>query len=212
MNNNNQITNTARTTAAVLALITLAGLIIRFVLATEQFGSVLSGMSHLYQFFTITTNTLVLWVMASIAMGKPVHRVVIHSTVVSIMGVGIIFHALLSHAGAQGGLDGLANLITHTFVPILSLVWWLAHADMKATKWRDSFFALLWPIAYCVYALIRAEFSNFYPYPFIDLSKLGWGGLVQSVFNLSLAFLVLALLTIAYAYAVSTLKNRHVTG
>jgi len=75
--------------------------------------------------FTITTNSLVLWVMASLAMGKPVHRVVIHSTVVSIMGVGIIFHALLSQYGAQEGLDGLANLITHTIVPIFTPLWWL---------------------------------------------------------------------------------------
>jgi len=206
--NNYQVTKTARTAAAVLAAITLAGLLIRFVLAAERHGSVLSGMSHLYQYFTITTNSLVLWVMASIAMGKPVHRVVIHSTVVSIMGVGIIFHALLSQYGAQEGLDGLANLITHTIVPIFTPLWWLVHADIKAAKWGDSLYALIWPAAYCVYALVRAEFSNFYPYAFIDLSKLGWGGLAQSVFNLSLAFLVLALLTIGYARMVSALQNR----
>jgi len=205
--NNNQTTNTARVTAALLASITLSGLLIRFVLAAEQFGSFLSGVFHLYQFFTIATNTLVFSVMIYIAMGKTVHRVVVHSTVVSIMGVGIIFHALLSHAGAQAGFDGLANLITHTFVPILTPVWWVAHSDMRSMKWRDSFFSLLWPSAYCVYALIRAEFSNFYPYPFIDLHKLGWSGLVQSVLNLSLAFLALALLTIGYAQIASTIKN-----
>ena len=205
------MTNSARITALTLALITLAGLLIRFVLAAEQYGSVLSGLSHLYQFFTIVTNTLVLLVMASIAFGKTVHRALIHSTVVSIMGVGIIFHALLSHAGAQGGLDGLANQITHTIVPILTFAWWVVHTDKREIKWQDSFVSLLWPGAYCVYALIRAEYSNFYPYSFINLSELGWGGLAQSVFNLSLAFLVLALLTIGYARVVSAMNNKKQT-
>ena len=207
--NNNPTTNIARLCAAILALITLSGLLIRLVLATEQFGSFLSGLSHLYQFFTIVTNTLVFLVMFFIAIGKTVHRVIVHSTVVSIMGVGIIFHALLSHAGAQDGLDGLANLITHTVVPVLTPLWWVIHSDLRSMKWRDSFFSLLWPSAYCVYALMRAEFSNFYPYPFIDLQKLGWNGLLHSVFNLSLAFLVLALLTIGYARITSTAKNNY---
>lgn len=205
---NSQPSTTARLTAFSLAAITATGLIIRVVLAAEQYGSVLSGLSHLYQFFTIFTNTLVLCVMGCIAAGKSIHRVIIHATVVSIIGVGIIFHALLSHTGAQEGLDWIANHLTHSVVPILSFGWWLAHTDMRLTRWRDSFSSLIWPGLYCAYALIRAEFSNFYPYPFIDLAMLGWGGLIKSVCNLSLAFLVLALITIAYARIFSALKYK----
>ncbi len=204
--NNNKITKAARVTATALALVTLAGLIIRFILAADQHGSFLAGASHLYQFFTIFTNSLVFFVMAAIALGKTPHRLVVHATVVAIVGVGIIFHALLSQFGAQEGLDGLGNLITHTIVPIASLVWWLAHSDKDAVEWRDAFFSLICPGGYTIYALIRAEFSGFYPYAFIDLQKLGWGGLAQSIFFLGLAFLVLALLSIAYARVASRLS------
>lgn len=204
--NKNQISKTARITATALAAVTLAGLVVRFILAAEQYGSVLAGASHLYQFFTIFTNSLVFCVMASIAFGKTPHRLVVHATVVAIVGVGIIFHALLSQFGAQEGLDGLGNLITHTIVPIASLAWWLAHSQKETVQWRDAFFSLIWPGAYCIYALIRAEFSGFYPYSFIDLQKLGWGGLAQSVFFLSLAFFALALFTIAYARVAVRLK------
>lgn len=199
MNNNNKISNTARSTATALAIVSFAGLVIRFILATEQHGSFLAGASHLYQYFTIFTNSLVFVVMAAIALGKTPHRVVVHATVVAIVGVGIIFHTLLSQYGAREGLDGLGNLITHTIVPISSLVWWLAHSEKEAVEWRDAFFSLIWPGAYTIYALIRAEFSGLYPYSFIDLQKLGWSGLGQSVFFLGLAFLVLALLSIAFA-------------
>ncbi len=206
--NKNKTSKTARITATAVGTITLVGLVIRFILATEQYGSFMAGASHLYQFFTIFTNTLVFCVMASIAFGKTPHRLAVHATVVAIVGVGIIFHALLSQFGAQEGLDGLGNLITHTIVPIASLVWWLAHGEKETVQWRDAFFSLIWPSAYCIYALIRAEFSGFYPYSFIDLQKLGWGGLAQSVFFLSLAFLVLALLSIAYARIVNRLSTK----
>jgi len=208
MNNNNKISKTARITATTLALVTLAGLVIRFILAAEQHGSVLAGASHLYQFFTIVTNSLVFLVMAAIGLGKTPHRLIVHATVVAIIGVGIIFHALLSQFGAREGLDGLGNLITHTIVPIASLVWWLAHSDKEAVEWRDAFFSLICPGGYTIYALTRAEFSGFYPYAFIDLQKLGWGGLAQSVFFLGLAFFALALLTIAYARIAIRLKAK----
>ncbi len=207
MNKDYQISKVGRVAAFILALITLAGLLIRFVLASEQYGSFLSGASHLYQFFTIITNTLILIVMSMIVVGKAVSRVVVQASVVSIIGVGLIFHVLLSQAGAKHGIAELANQITHTAVPILSFLWWALYADVKSTQWRDSFFSLLWPGAYTVYALARAEFSGFYPYDFIDLSKLGWGGLAQSVFILGLVFLVLALLTIGVGRTVSLVRN-----
>ncbi|MBX2846734.1 MAG: Pr6Pr family membrane protein [Acidiferrobacterales bacterium] len=186
----------ARTSAGILTILTLAGLSLRFVLAAEQYGSFSAGASHLSQFFTIVTNILILCVMALITIGKGVPRVVVLASVVSIVGVGIIHHALLSQLSTKDGLDELANQAVHTVVPLLAFIWWVVCVDSKAIKWRDSLFALIWPSAYCGYALIRAEYSNFYPYGFIDLAKLGWSGLAQSVFALTIIFWVLALLII----------------
>ena len=66
---------------------------------------------------------------------------------------------------------------------------------------------LPWPAIYCLYALLRAEFSGFYPYHFINLEQLGWLGLLKSVSALSLAFLLLGLVLVAYA-RVSTRFSR----
>lgn len=210
MNTHYQVNTMAQISAAIIALITLLGLLIRFVLKSQEYDSLFLGVSYLYQFFTILTNSLILWVMGAISLRRPVHHVVVHAAVVSIIGVGIIFHALLSQNGAKQGFDGLANQITHSVVPVISLIWWLVYADMQSLKWRDSFYALIWPSAYCVYALVRAEFSGFYPYPFINLEQLGWGGLLKSIGYLSLAFLLLSLLTIGIAKIICLFKNKSV--
>ncbi|MEM7360167.1 MAG: Pr6Pr family membrane protein [Pseudomonadota bacterium] len=191
--------NYQKFTAGALAVLAALGLLIRVIIASGQFGSVWSGVSHLYQFFTITTNSLVLVVMILLFREREVHRNVILATAASIAGVGIIFHTLLGAPAGQQGWDLLANLITHTFVPIAMVLWWLVYTDYSQVRWTDTWYCLPWPGAYCAYALLRAEYSGFYPYHFIDLEQLGWVGLGKSVFGLSLAFLFLGLLLVSYA-------------
>jgi len=182
--------------ALFIALLALVGLVIRLVITGEREGSYLHGVSFMYQYFTIWGNTLVLILMATLASGRRVPNTLMLATVVTIMGIGIIFHALLSQWGAREGWDGLANQITHTYIPILAPLWWLVHGKRGEIQWKSALKCLIIPAVYCLYALIRAEFSGFYPYGFIDLSKLGWAGLIKSVSIITLAFFILSLLTI----------------
>ncbi|MCH2190912.1 MAG: Pr6Pr family membrane protein [Gammaproteobacteria bacterium] len=194
----------SKITASALALLTLAGLVIRIYLHQESGKSLLEAFSFLYQFFTIWSNTLVFIVFALFACGRAPHRLVILMSTVAIMGVGIIFHTLLSSPANQQGLDLLANLITHTFIPILTFLWWAGFQSQHYFAWQDAIAGIFFPAIYCVYALVRAEYSGFYPYPFIDLEKLGAAGLIKSIFIISLAFLILGLCLVT----ISKLRNR----
>lgn len=195
----NNIINTGRVFAFIIAAVAMLGLIIRIVIAAEYYGSVVSGLSGLYQYFTLWVNTLVFILMAMVALGRRVNNTLMLSTVVSIVGVGIIFHALLSQGGAQEGWDGLANQITHTYIPVLTPFWWLMHGETGKTQWKNAFACLVTPAIYCVVTLVRAEFSGFYPYPFINLENLGLDGLIKSVIGLTIAFYVLSLAIITLA-------------
>ena len=186
-----------RATAWIIASVVFLGLVIRFYLHYKAGESVWLALSVLYQYFTLWTNTLVFLVMASVAINRPTSKVLILATAVSIAAVGIIFHGVLNPPGGQQGLDLLANLITHTFAPVLCPLWWLVFHSKYDFQWKDSLPCLIFPAVYCVYAIIRAEFSGFYPYPFINLQVLGIVGLVKSIAIISMAFLVLALSTIA---------------
>lgn len=196
--------STSRITASALAILTLTGLVIRIYLHQDAGKSVLEAFSFLYQFFTIWSNTLVLVVMSLYAFGRAPHRFAALMATVAIVGVGIIFHALLSSPPNQQGLDLLANLITHTFVPILTFLWWAAFQSRHSFDWLDALAGMVFPAIYCAYALARAEFSGFYPYPFIDLTKLGPAGLIKSISFISLAFLFLGLILVT----ISKIRNR----
>ncbi len=186
-----------RASALFIALLAFSGIAIKFYLNYQQGGAVLGALSHLFQFFTIWTNSLVFIVMLLIAIGRHIKQPVPLATASAILGVGIIFHALLSSSEPQFGLDLLGNLITHTFIPILTVLWWLVFQAQLKFQCKDALACIALPAIYCIYALLRAEFSGFYPYPFIDLPALGSARLITNVIGMGFAFYLFGLLLIA---------------
>jgi len=190
---------TAKRTALAIAAVAAATLLLRIYLASSDHGSVLAAVSYLSQFFTILTNALVMIVMLFIGLGRRVRSDILTVTIVAITCVGILYHTLLAHLWSPQGLAMIADQGVHTVVPVLALIWWLVFADMCAVKWADSLRSAIWPLIYVSYALIRAEFTNFYPYPFLNLTTLGGLGLAKSVLGLSVVFIVLGLIAVAIA-------------
>jgi hypothetical protein len=47
-------------------------------------------------------------------------------------------------------------------------------------------------LGYCAYAMTRGAFDNWYPYPFLDVGKLGAGAVTINCLGLGLAFLGMA--------------------
>ena len=189
--------STSRIAAGLIALIALVGLVIRVHLVQVTGKTTLESFSFLYQFFTIWTNTLVMLIMTGIAINQFNNKLATLMATVAIIGVGIIFHSLLGSPPGQQGLDLLANLITHTFVPILCPLWWLVFQSNLRFHWKNSFVGMIFPIIYCVYALLRAEVTGFYPYPFIDLETLGVAGLIKSIAFISFAFFSIGVALVA---------------
>ena len=155
------------------------------------------------RFFTILTNAIIMVVMALIASGRNVSVRWVKTVVIAIVIVGIIYHLLLAHLVDFTGLAFWADHGVHTVVPALSLVWWLFLVSKPAFQWSDLGLWVQWPIAYCTYILIRASFSGFYPYPFLNLPELGWNGLAVSIAGLLVSFIVAGLVITAVGRVVS---------
>lgn len=181
----------AKRFAAALVAVAGATLVLRVVLKFDETGSVLGAISYLSQFFTILTNTFVFGVMLAVVLGKWIAPRITQSLAIAIVGVGIVYHVALAHLLDLSGLALLADHGVHTVVPAMTLVWWLFFAPKQQFQPRDTIAWIVWPVAYCGYILIRASFSGFYPYPFLNLPELGVVGLVQSILLLCLAFIVI---------------------
>jgi hypothetical protein len=112
--------------------------------------------------------------------------------------VGLIYHGLLSDLWAPTGLGWWADQGLHSAMPLGYAAWWLAFAP-KDLRLQDLPKALLWPLLYLVYALIRGVKTGFWPYPFLNAATLGWPHLALNCAALVLAFSLVFVLIWAVA-------------
>ncbi len=183
----------ARRAALGISVVAAVTLLTRIYLRAGEDGGILEAISYLSQFFTILTNAIVMIVMALIAAGRQVSIRWIKAVVVAIVIVGIVYHLLLAHLVEFVGLAFWADHGVHTVVPALSVLWWFFLAPKPALRLADLGMWVVWPVFYCTYILIRASFSGFYPYPFLNLPELGWNGLALSIAGLLVSFVVVGL-------------------
>lgn len=185
---NNPTNLLQRSTAAMIATIVLIFLLMRIYLATTELGALSLAIVHLSQFFTILTNLTIGVVMLLIAFRGSMNRMLLDAMVVAIVGVGLVYHLVLSQLWSPEGLALWADHGVHTVVPVLTLLWWLKYSQTGDLTWSDLPKLIIWPLIYSLYALVRAHFSGFYPYPFLNLEELGKTQLLINIIGLCLFF------------------------
>jgi len=88
--------------------------------------------------------------------------------------------------------------IEHQITPVCAVVDFVLCDRHRRLRWWHAVAWLSYLYAYAVFALIRAEIltTPHYPYPFVDLGELGWGGLAVNIGIYSVAFVVLGLVLV----------------
>lgn len=184
--------------AGLIAVTAFAAIVLQFGLNVSDGETPIEAAWGLARYFTILTNILVGGTFALIALGKGMSWRWLLCLCAAIAGVGLVYHTLLSHLLSQQGWEIVADQGVHTVVPILCVLWFVLFAPVRALRWRDAFWVVIWPTAYCVYALLRGAATNAYPYPFVDRTQLDDVTLAINIVGLTGFFLVLgfALLTL----------------
>jgi hypothetical protein len=90
------------------------------------------------------------------------------------------------------GVHQLGNQLVHTVVPLLTVLGWLIFGPRGQTSRRVAWLSLLFPFCWLVFTLIRGAVIHWYPYPFIDVSAIGYGKAILNTFWVSLLLLGLA--------------------
>lgn len=88
--------------------------------------------------------------------------------------------------------------IEHQITPVAAFVDFLLFQPHRRLRVRNAFAWLTYLYAYAIFALVRAQLlaEPDYPYAFIDLGELGWGGLLVNIAIYSVLFTVLGLLLV----------------
>lgn len=194
-----QPSSAARIAAALVALVTWAGLAIQLTASiTMTGGSLLATLWEMARYFTVVTNLLVALTFSTIAAGmRAANRpFFIGGVMLLILLVGVIYWLLLRGLLELSGGAKLADAILHSITPIIALFWWLAFAPKGRLDWRAP---LLWatvPLAYLPYAIARGLADGKFPYPFINIDKLGWSHTLANAAGVALGFLVAGYLVV----------------
>ena len=169
-------------------------------LVPERLGTMITFFS----FFTILTNILTASVFTAVAFqpkhgwGKWLCRPSVQAaTAVYIAIVGMVYQLLLRQLWNPQGAQWVADVLLHSMVPVGYVVYWLLFAPRAGLSWKDSVTWLIYPGVYLVYVLARGAVSGLYPYPFVDVNVLGYGGVLARSGLLLLVFLGMGLLIVA---------------
>jgi hypothetical protein len=188
----------ARGSAAILALLVGLTIALRVHLNMAEHGhDVAQALWRIFRFFTLWTNALAGLLMLLVALRVRVSASALSCLTMSMVLVSGVYYALLYEAGANTGLDNLVDWMLHTVIPLGLLLFWLVVLDKRALRWRDAALWQLYPLIYCIYALLRAQIDGIYPYGFIDPTKIGWGPVVRNIAALALVFVATGLAVVA---------------
>ena len=95
---------------------------------------------------------------------------------------GVVFAVLL--AGLQESLDthiAWVDFTVHKLMPVVLVADWLHRPAAAPPVVPIGLAWLLYPLAYLVYTLIRGTEVDWYPYPFLDVSRHGYGGVLAQL-------------------------------
>lgn len=192
--------------AAVIAIIVWGALGLQAYLTIgkviDDGGTALGGVWLLVGYFTILTNILVALTMTCVAFGgwpggQNASDAVLAAVTLYIAIVGVVYHILLSKLYDLSGLWKVADTLLHYVSPALTLLFWLIFAPKGRLRFRDAFYWMLYPLAYCAYALVRGHHTGWYPYPFLNVTELGLERVLMNSAAMSAGVLVIALALIA---------------
>ncbi|OLL29175.1 hypothetical protein BTH42_24060 [Burkholderia sp. SRS-W-2-2016] len=110
---------------------------------------------------------------------------VVTAVVVYMVFVGIAYNLLLRGWWSPPLYRRLLNESLHSVLPMLAALYWVLFVPRFHLRLRHCLLWLVYPLAYLGITFWRGSLSDFYPYPFIDVDRLG---LRQVVVNSALLF------------------------
>jgi len=195
--------------AASIALVCWAGIGIQFWSSyVFRHYDLFLTLWTLARFFTIISNLALAIAMTWIAAGKRVSPLVLGGLTLSILLVGIVYRTLLAGLHPLSGLPLIANILLHDVSPIATAAFWLIFAPRGRLRASAPWWWVLFLACYFLYVLGRGQLDGRYPYPFIDVARLGWEKVAINAAGIGFVF-ILAGFALVWLDSWRPLGSRH---
>ncbi|MUH34424.1 hypothetical protein D9O36_01100 [Zobellia amurskyensis] len=160
-------------------------------------ASVIETIIRYFSFFTILTNTLVVLFFAKNIFNRQSSvsfwgsKGAFTAITTFILIVGLVYQFVLRQIWIPDGLQLLVDELLHSVIPLFFFGYWVVYSKQADFDTGSVFKWLIYPIAYIVFVMTRGHFSNFYPYPFLDIKSIGTEQTLINILGLILVFIVL---------------------
>lgn len=192
----------------LLALVTWFALALQFKLSLASVSvtgfSAGKTVTNFFSYFTILSNLLVAISLTTIILspgstpGRFFSRVSTRTAIaVYIFIVGLVYNLVLRNIWSPTGWQLVADNLLHVVVPLLYVLLWAVITTKQTLQWKDIYPWLIFPALYLAYSLIRGPIANWYPYPFLDAGKSGYGKVAINSLFVLIAIIVVGLGLIA---------------
>lgn len=186
----------------IIAVTAVTGVLLQFYLIlVNRTESIPETIIRFFSYFTILSNSLVAISFTSLAFfpGSGLKRFFSKSTTATavtayILLVGLGYQFLLRHIWDPTGLQWITDELLHSVIPLFVFVHWLIKVPKDKFPWMTVVTWTIYPIVYFGFVLLRGAASGFYPYYFIDVSKIGYGAAIRQSLIMLMAFLTIACL------------------
>ncbi|WP_106396868.1 Pr6Pr family membrane protein [Actinocorallia populi] len=121
---------------------------------------------------------------------------VLTSAILFICITGLVYNIVLAPtAGPKHGYAAFSNAVLHLATPVLGLLGWLVFARHGSLRYVHALIWLVYPLGYFAFAIVRGVFVTSgdlrYPYPFLDVVKLGYAGVATNAVTYATLFFLL---------------------
>ena len=139
---------------------------------------------NFFSFFTIQSNILAATMLVLASLVRRDERSLLFdiargAATFYIAITGVVFALLLS--GLQEELDthnGFVNFVVHYLIPVVVVLDWLIDPPRHRLGPRLALTWLAYPFVWFAYTLIRGSQTDWYPYPFVDVGRHGYDGVL----------------------------------
>ena len=199
---------------AALTWITIIGQYIIMV-QSGDFESVGAATLTYLGYFTVLTN-----ILAGLAFTTPFlksrnklraffNRQAVRAAIaLYILVVMVVYWALLASIHHPTGWSAVANIGLHLVIPVLFILDWLIFSAKGNMSYKDLPYWTIYPVIYGLFNIIRGLLTGFYPYPFLNVSELGYGGVFVNMLGFMSIYLIGGAAFITIGWFLNSFKTK----
>jgi len=156
---------------------------------------------NLFSYFTIQSNLFVFGTSLALAINVfrdgRVWRILRLDALLGIIITGLVYEIVLAPLVHPEGWALAATIGFHYISPWATVIGWLIFGPRPRIGWKTFALAFIWPVAWLVGTFIHGAITGWYPYPFLDVTTIGFADSVRnSAVVLAIGVIIAVVLTL----------------